>query len=141
MNAKDALNRFIDSRLANYPYGISKSLLEQMRSEKEQEERLLLLINKGDSDLHKQLIEAIITKGLKLNSNQVEIIEASDNAPEELSMFLESGRRIIACLGSAAKNAPAHQNLCLSFSLQEIASEIEKKREFWNSLQKFMSLI
>ena len=143
MSANADLLRFIDSRMANYPNGISKKLLDDLSQHSKHlsssEMRLLILIREGDKAAYSELIQAIVSKGLKLSMEQVETIEVGIKLSPEMISELEKGRKTIACLGLNRKELSKYPNLCLSYDLKDISSEIEKKREFWKELQKFIS--
>lgn len=137
---------FLDKVRALYPYGIpTDEIVARIARPAEEPMAACLFVVVLDAerlnDVQAELINAICTKGLKVERDRcATIVLPLSASAESIRMAVDSGRaRLSIVLGSQAAHGTVVTSntgvVLYSHSLPTIAENIAAKREFWALLQ------
>jgi hypothetical protein len=147
--SRHQLARFLDQIRATYPYGVPKRSIVALESGsptalREGLPRFRFVIPGAESGLsapERELLNGIITKGLRLSHGEYETEFAEDEGT--LSSIIAKGALCTVAFGGALpkglSEAADGAALLATWQLREILESPSNKREVWKQLQELIA--
>lgn len=128
------LEAFLNSIRKTYPFGIPRSLIDEVAGSNEKPQRLYL-VGESLSDAGKALLGAAMEKGLKLSDYEI-VISSKDDVALKVAgspvIFFGTNSNLESILLSHAKG------FIKTIHPDDVVKDPNLKREFWLQIQKII---
>ena len=153
MTAPRELLSYLDSIQKRYPYGVPREMIrsEKQGGLKEEKAKVAVLFVGKVSPVEGELLNAAITKGIKVDLSAVKILaeEITESVVTEFIIrehpqcvvFLGNQEWLTASVGASKMGVIAGVPTLVSYEMSEIVKEASIKRAFWEDLKKVVNLL